>query len=204
MDYTIKHVTTEQELDNAIEFSRRTFGEHHTGLGSRESQKKSMLKHMERDNDLLLYAECNGEVMGMVFGYIGENKNMTVGIVAVDERLQSCGIAREMMMMLEKRAMSKGVVVIGLGAVQTAEGFYAKIGYTGSLLIQSKKHSIEELLSLNTAYPVNYTRVHEGTINQVNLALTEPDRDLQRKYETTLPGCYTQMMFWKKLQEVQA
>jgi GNAT superfamily N-acetyltransferase len=137
--------------------------------------------------------------MGMAFGSIGENGNMTVDTVAIDERLQGCGIAREMMMILEERAISKGVSVIGLGAVQSAEGFYSKIGYTGSLLIQSEKHSIEELLSLNTAYPVNYTRVHDGTINQINLALTEPDRDLQRKYETTLPGCYTQMMFWKKI-----
>ena len=199
MNYTIKHVTTEQELDNALEFSRKIFGEHHTGFGSREKQKAEMLKNMERNNDLLLYAELNSEVVGMVFGSIGADGNMTAAIVAVDERLRGQGVAREMMMLLEERAKAKGVPVIGLGAVQTAEGFYAKLGYTGSLLIQSKKHSIEELLALNTKYPVNYTRVHDGTINQVNLALTEADRDLQHMYETTLPGCYTQMMFWKKL-----
>jgi hypothetical protein len=104
-----------------------------------------------------------------------------------------------MILLLEERAKTHGVHVIGLGAVQSAEGFYAKIGYTGSLLIQSEKHSIDELLSLNTKYKVNYTRVHDGTINQVNLALTEADRELQRKYETELPGCYTQMMFWKNI-----
>ena len=199
MNYTIKHVTTEQELDNALEFSRRIFGEHHAGLGSRESQKEGMLTNRERNNDLLLFAECNGEVVGMAFSSIGENGNMTVDTVAVDERLQGHGVARKMMLMLEERAKAKGVSVIGLGAIQAAEGFYARLGYTGSLLIQSEKHSIEELLSLNTKYPVNYTRVHDGIINQVNLALTEPDRDLQRKYETTLPGCYTQMMFWKNI-----
>ena len=199
MDYKIKNITTAQELDDALEFSRKIFGEHHTGLGSREKQKNEMLKNMERNNDLLLFAEANGEVVGMVFGSIGADGNMTADIVAVDERLQGRGVAREMMLLLEKRAKTKGVPVIGLGAVQTAEGFYAKLGYTGSLLIQSEKHSIEELLSPNTKYPVNYTRVHDGTINQVNLALTEPDHEFQKFYETALPGCYTQMMFWKKI-----
>jgi len=199
MDYTIKHITTEQELDNALEFSRKIFGENETGLGSRENQKKNMLKNMEQNNDLLIFAETNGEIVGIVLGSIGADGNMTADTVAVDERLRGLGAAHEMMILLEERAKIKGVPVIGLGAVKTAEGFYAKLGYTGSLLIQSEKHSIEELLALNTKYQVNYTRVHDGTIKQVNLALTEPDREFQKYYETTLPGCYTQMMFWKKI-----
>jgi len=200
MDYTIKHITTEQELDNAIEFSLKIFGEQHTGLGNRKKTKEGYLKSMEHNPDLLLFAESNGEVMGIVFGSVpDENGNMAVSIVAVDERLQNRGVAREMMLLLEERAKAHGVHVIGLGAVQAAEGFYARLGYTGSLLIQSEKHSIEEMLALNTKYAVNYTRVHDGTINQVNLAITEADRELQRTYETTLPGCYTQMMFWKNI-----
>jgi len=198
MDYTIKHVTTEQELDDALAFARKIFGDN-AGLGSREESRKEWLGNMESNNDLLLYAESNGEVVGIVFGSIGDDGNMTAGIVAVDERLRNRGVAREMMLLLEERGQAHGVPLIALGAVQTAEVFYSKLGYTGSLLIQSEKHSIEELLALNTKYKVNYTRVHDGTINQINLALPEADRELQRKYETTLPGCNTQMMFWKNI-----
>lgn len=197
MEYTIKHVMTEKELDNALEFARRIFGEQY--VGSQERARSEWLVHMERNNDLLLYAESKGEVVGIVFGCIGDDGNMTAGVVAVDERLRNRGVAREMMMLLEERGKTHGVPLIALGAVQSAEGFYAKLGYTGSLLIQSEKHSIDELLSLNTKYKVNYTRVHNGTINQVNLALPEADRELQRKYETDLPGCYTQTMFWKNI-----
>ena len=198
MDYTIKHAATEQELDGALAFARKIFGDN-AGLGSREDSRKEWFGHMTRNNDLMLYAESDGEVVGIVFGSIGEDGNMTAGIVAVDERLRNRGVAREMMLMLEERGKAHGVPLIALGAVQTAEGFYSKLGYTGSLLIQSEKHSIEELLALNMKYKVNYARVHDGTINQVNLALPEADRELQCEYETTLPGCNTQMMFWKNI-----
>ena len=102
MDYTIKHVTTEQELDDALAFARRIFGDN-AGLVSREESRKEWYGHMERNNDLLLYAESDGEVVGIVFGSIGDDGNMTAGIVAVDERLRSRGVAREMMLLLEER-----------------------------------------------------------------------------------------------------
>jgi GNAT superfamily N-acetyltransferase len=194
MDCTIKHATTEQELDDALAFAREIFGEH-TSLGRRDE----WLGRMERNDDLLLYAESSGKVIGVVFGYIEDNGNMTAGIVAVDDRLRNRSVAREMMLLLEKRGKAYGVHLIALGAVQTAEGFYSKLGYTGSLLIQSEKHSIDELLSLNTKYKINYTRIHDGMINQVNLALPEVDRELQQKYETTLQGCNTQMIFRKNI-----
>jgi predicted N-acetyltransferase YhbS len=197
MDYIIKYVTTEQALDDALVFARNIFGEQ--SVGNQKQAKKKWRGHAERNNDLLLYAESNDEVVGIVFGFIGDDGNMTAGIVAVDERLRNRGVAHEMMLLLEERGKACGAPSIALGAVQAAEGFYAKLGYTGSLLIQSSKHSIDELLSLNTKYAVNYTRVHDGYINQVNLSITEADRELQREYETILPGCYTQMMFCKNL-----
>ena len=194
MDYKIKNVTTERNLDDTLAFARGVFGEH-IGIGHREE----WLDRMKYSNDLLLYAESSGKVVGVVFGYIENNGNMTAGIVAMDERIRNRGVAREMMLLLEERAKVHDVHLIALGAVQTAEGFYAKLGYTGSLLIQSEKHSIGELLSLNMRYEVRYTNVYDGKINQVCLVMPEADRELQRKYETTLPGCNTQMMFWKNI-----
>ncbi len=194
MDYIIKHVKSVRELNDTLVFARRIFGEY-PGIGYRTK----WIDRIERDGDLMLCAESNGEIVGSIFGFIEDNGNLTADFVAVDERLRKRGIAREMMMLLEEHAKTRGIHLIALGSVQTAEGFYTKCGYTGSLLIQSEKHSIDELLSLNTKYRVNYTRVHDGTINQVNLALSAPDRELQRKYETELSGCHTQMMFWKNI-----
>lgn len=197
MDYIIKHVKNEQELDGSLAFAREIFGEQY--VRRQELAREEWLGHMERNNDLLLYAQASGEVVAIVFGFIEVNGNATAGIVAVDERLRKRGVAYEMMSLLEERAKNHGAHLIALGALQTAEGFYTKLGYTGSLLIQSEKHCIDELLSVNTKYKVNYTRVYEDTINQVNLALPDADHELQDKYETELLGCHTQMMFWKNI-----
>lgn len=103
------------------------------------------------------------------------------------------------MLLLEKRAIAHGVHSLSLGAVESAEGFYEKLGYTGTLLIQSEKHNVDELLSLDTVYAVRFTNVYEGSVNQVCLELPEADRALQRQYEDTFDGCHTQMMFWKEI-----
>ena len=198
MNFTIQHVTTERELDNTLAFDEKVFGlpsERHNPAYSREK----WLERMKTHGDLMLCAQSGGEVVGIVFGRIENEKSITVGPVAVDKRYRKRGLARELMLSLEKRALAHGIHHLGLGAVESAEGFYAKLGYTGSLLVQSEKHSIDELLALNTTYRVIRTNVYDGVVNQVYLDLPAPDRKLQRKYETALPGCHTQMAFGKNI-----
>lgn len=86
-----------------------------------------------------------------------------------------------------------------LASVETAEGFYQRLGYTGQLLIQSEKHTVDELIALNPGCPVVFTNVYGGKINQLCLRLDTPDRELQKLYESSLDGCSTQTMFWKKI-----
>ena len=198
MDYTIKHVTNEQELDKALAFDSKVFGipsERHSPAYSREK----WLLRMKTHNDLMLFAESGGEVIAIVFGRVENERSITVGPVAVDERYRKHGIARELMVLLEARSRGHGIHHLGLGAVESAEGFYQKLGFTGTLLIQSEKHDIDELLSLNDKYRVINTNVYDGTVNQVFLDLPAPDREFQRKYETILPGCHTQMVFGKTI-----
>ena len=199
MEYTIKHIATERELDDALAFEKKVFGV----AGERHSPAYSREKWLERMrspyNDMMLYAEIGGEVIGVVFGRIEEGGNATVGPVAVDERFRKHGVARELMLTLERRALGHGIHNLALGAAESAEGFYQKLGYAGFLLVQSEKHSVGELLALNTEHSVRYTNVYDGTVSQVGLDLSIPDRALQRRYETELPGCHTQMVFSKMI-----
>ena len=199
MHYTTNHVTTERELDETLAFSEKIFGtpiEHNSPAYAREKWLERMATG---HGDLMLYAQSHGEVIGIVFGRLENEHSVTVGPVAVDARFRQHGIAQTLMRVLEERARDHGIHHLGLGAVEGAEGFYQKLGYTGVLLIQSEKHSVEELLALNTEYPVESTNVYEGTVNQVRLELSTPDRELQRKYEHTFPGCHTMMAFGKTI-----
>ena len=198
MAYTIKHVATEKELDAALTFAKRIFN-NAPWLDSPPYSRQDWLERMNTHGDLMLYAESGVEVIGIVFGRIENGNSVTVGPVAVDQRSRKHGIARELMLLLEENALGHGIHHLALGAAESAEGFYQKLGYTGTLLIQSEKHSIDELLALNDQYRVINTGVYDGTVNQVYLDLPAPDRELQRKYENTLPGCHTQMVFGKTI-----
>jgi len=199
MDYTIRHVTTVKELDDALAFEKKVFGLPSERNSPAYSRVK-WLERMEKFGDLMLYAESEGEVIGIVFGRIENASSITVGPVAVDERFRKMGVARELMLLLEKRALGHGIHNLALGSVEGAEGFYEKLGYNGVLLVQSEKHSIEELLAVNDKYPVKGTNIYEGTVSQVFIELPALDREFQRFYESSLPGCNTQMAFGKHIQ----
>jgi GNAT superfamily N-acetyltransferase len=198
MKYDIHYIKTEQELDAALAHTLKIFDQPN-GHSIAANEREKWLERMASAGDLMLYAESDGEVIAIVFGMIENNASITVGIVAVDERFRKKGIGQELMLLLEKRALERGIHSLYLGAAESAEGFYEKLGYTGTLLIQSERHSVEELLSFNTQYPVVATNVYEGTINQIYLDLKKADRALQRRYERELPGCGTQMVFGKNI-----
>jgi GNAT superfamily N-acetyltransferase len=197
MNYTIKNVTSEYELERVLAFAQRVFGKNKPGLEVQSRNK--WLERMNVHPELMLFAEANGEVISIVLSFLESNGNITIGIVATDERYRKHGIARELMLLIEKRAKALGVHLLALGSTETAEGFYAKLGYTGQLLIQSQKHTIDELLSQNPGYPIAFTNIYDGTVNQVCLKLPQADRALQKLYETTFDDCYTQTMFWKTI-----
>ncbi len=147
----------------------------------------------------MLYATIDNKIIGFAFGRVDINDTITIGPVGVDSNYRNMGIAKEMVLEIEKNAITHNIYSIILGAVESAEGFYAKLDYKGSLLIQSQIHSMEELLSLNNKYNIEFTNIYDGKVNQLCLELEKPDRELQKEYEIKLNGSYTQMIFSKTL-----
>ena len=121
----IKNITTEEELDRALAFDKKVFDIPSDGQSSAYSRMNWLIR-MKTHADLLLYAQSYGEVVGIVFGRVENAKSITVGPVAVDERFRRQGIAREMMLLLEKRAQGHGIHNLVLGSVENAEGFTEK------------------------------------------------------------------------------
>ena len=154
------------------------------------------IEKMNERPELMLYAKDGATICGSVFAY-GDKDGLVIGHCGVHSAYRGQGVGSALMVEVERRAEDLGCHSITLGSLEAAEGFYEKLGYTGSLLIQSEEHSIDELKSLNERHEVISTNVYDGTVNQVWLRLPKVDRDLQRKYEETLPGCNTQMTFGK-------
>ncbi len=148
--------------------------------------------------ELLLYAKDGDVICGSVFAWV-DNDGVTVAHCCVDKAYRGKGIGKALMHEIENRIKDLGYSSITLGSVEGAEGFYEKLGYMGLLLVQSEKHSVDELKSFNEKYEVVYTNVYEGTVNQVCLRVPSIDREFQRKYEKAFPGCYTQMIYSKVL-----
>lgn len=147
--------------------------------------------------ELLLYARDGDVVCGSVFAWAEGNGSVTIAHCCVDEAYRDRGIGKALMLEAERRIRALGYRGIALGALEGAERFYEKLGYSGSLLVQSEKHSIEELKSLSQGYEVTGTNVWEGKINQVSLRVRTVDREIQRRYEQAFPGCSTQMVYGK-------
>lgn len=198
MDYTVWHVTTEDELDAALALEKRVFG-FASELRNSDYSREKWLERMTSHGDLMIFAKSNNEIIGIVFGRVESNGSITIGPVVVDERFRKHGIAEKLMLSLEVQALSHGIHHLALGSMESAEGFYEKLGYKGILLIQSQEHSIDEMLALNSKYKVIRINVYDGTVNQIYLELPVPDRDFQRNYENAFSNCHTQMVFSKTI-----
>lgn len=194
MKYTITYAKTKEELDLLLDFGEEILG------GNQEIYDRAVWgTYVEKCPELLIYAESDHEVMGCCLSHLEENGNITVGIVAVKEQYRKKGIAKTLMLEVEREAIKHGVHLLALASAETAEEFYAKLGYTRQLLIQSQKYTIEELLTLNPDCHVEFTNVYDGKINQVCLKLEKPDGELQQKYESTFHGCNTTTLCWKTI-----
>lgn len=147
--------------------------------------------------ELLLYAKDGDTVCGSVFAW-NDNGGITVAHCGIDNAYQKRGLGRKLMLEIEKRVKAFRFNGIALGSVEDAEAFYEKLGYTGTLLVQSEKDSIEELRSLNTKYEITGTHIYDGTINQVYINLPVSDRELQNKYKEIFPESWTQMVYCKR------
>lgn len=193
----IETVGNADDLDSVLHLTWEVLPQLAGGGPEAKYSREFWIQRMGEVPELLLYARDGGFICGSVFGWV-ENGTVTIGHCWVDSRSRGKGVGRALMLEAERRARDLGCRGVALGAVASAEGFYARLGYTGTLLVQSEEHSTEELLTLNTRYRVLYTNVYDGTVNQVCLQLPSGDRELQQEYEKAFPGCSTQMVFGKE------
>ena len=198
----IDNVKNIDELNAVLETVKKIFPDSSIDYdGEGKYSRKFWIEQLNKLPELLLYAKSDDKICASVFAW-EDNNSITVAHCGVLEEYHRKGIGKALVLEIEKRIKNLGYDSIALGSVENVEKFYEKLGYIGSLLIQSDSHSIETLKAFNERgknYKILWTNLYEGTISQICLKVPVADRELQKKYENTFDNCWTQMIYGKKL-----
>lgn len=193
----IENVKNTKELDYVLAFIR-TF---YPTIYSEEGSYDYWVKMIDEMPELLLYVKDGDKICGSAFACEG-NVGITISHDSILEEYKSQGIHEMLMVEIEKRAKKFGYHLITLGITDGEEAFYANLGYTASLLIQSGAHSIEELENFNKNnknYEVLWTNLYDGEINQICLRTPIGDKELPQKYKQAFDQCWTQTIVQKNI-----
>jgi ribosomal protein S18 acetylase RimI-like enzyme len=97
----------------------------------RSDQPEEIAKKLQRDPDLFLVAECDGQIVGSIIGGFDGRRGMMYHL-AVQSEYRQRGIASQLMDELEQRLRQKGCLKYYLLVTkdnQTAIEFYEKRGW---------------------------------------------------------------------------
>ena len=225
----IDNVKTIEELDNVLAFAKAYYLSVLPNYGGEdESQPYSRqfwTTEWKYNPGLLLSAKENGQIVGFVFGHAAHDEMasenwellesngqkpgkqpdgrgiVTLGGNGVAARYKSTGLHEALFVEMEKRTKQLGYQSIMTGIFDGQETFFAKMGYTARVLVQSQKHSIEELKAFNEqyyGYEVTATSIYDGHINQIWLNASLLDKGLRNKFEQEIGDCWVQVIVNKE------
>ena len=200
----IKSVNDLSELNDVLSYANSLYPYLSFKFGDEGNDKYSFrfwLEQWRKAPELLLYAEDDGQICGAILGWM-DGQFVTAAADGVSESFKSNGLHEAMFIELEKRAKALGCKGIALGIDEGAEELYAGMGYIGKTLIQSEKHSVDDLRRLCEQYD-NYeitgTNVFEGNVNQIWVEASLLDRDLKKRFETDIGDCSVQVVAIKNI-----
>lgn len=113
----------------------------------RSDSKDEIAKKLQRDADLFLVAECNGEIIGSVLGGYDGRRGMVYHL-AVAREYRNRGVGTALMEMLEKKLRVKGCLryyLLVTSDNSEAREFYEKRGWNQlDLYVYGKDLDIQE------------------------------------------------------------
>ena len=193
----IENVKTVEELNELVDFFKKVYPK-------LPFDKQGWTERWSKTPELLLYARDNNKICAAALAGTSEGEKHFVVDEGILEDYWSTGIFEALFIELEKRAKKLGYTNIFVAIAEGQEEFYAKLGYTGQMLIQSEKHSIDDLKNFlaslnNKNAEFSHDRIHDGYINQIWLNVSILDKDLKRQFEQELGDCWTQIIVGKSI-----
>ena len=202
-DMLIENVKNLEELDAVLSFCKIIYPDV-TFMGADGDEKYSRnfwITQWNKNPELLLFVKDGSRVCGIAIGW-ADGQTVTVAMDGVAEDHAGSGIHEALFVEIEKRAKAVNYKGVGLGISECEEEFYAKMGYTGKMLIQSEKYSVDELKTFNEQhgnYEITGTNVYEGYVNQIWLNVSLLDKTLKRTYEKEIGDCWIQIIVGKEI-----
>ena len=199
----IANVKTIEELYEIGEFFKTVYPNHDFS-SSIQNWTERWTDNFNRNPELLLYARDGDKICAAALTGFGEGEKHCVVDEGVLDGYWNTGIFEALFIELEKRAKKLGITNIFIAIGESQEEFYAKLGYTGQMLIQSEKHSVDDLKNFlaglnNKNAEFSHDRIHDGYINQIWLNVPIMDKNLKKQFEEVLGDCWTQIIVGKAL-----
>ena len=133
MAYEIRPIASLEELEVALEIISAQSAD---AVRPDERRFRDALQRFPRYRDVMLVAVAEGRIVGGVIGYGPADGPVTgfsllVKALGVAAAHRGTGLGRRLMAEVEAAAAAMGAVEVHLGAVPSARGFYARLGYDG-------------------------------------------------------------------------
>ena len=202
----IENVKSTEELSELLETARLHYNPERIDFdGDGLYSRKFWIEQFEKNPELLLYVKDSekNKICAAAGGW-ADGGNVTIGMDFAVKGYENKGIHEALLIELEKRASKLGFKGVACGIEDGQEEFYAKLGYTGNMLIQSEKHTVGELLKHleildKKNYEIKGTNIYDGYIKQLWLNISILDKEIKKAYEEILGDCWTQIIVGKKL-----
>lgn len=172
------------------------------GLKLPESHPRDLnyyIKVFKKSPDLLIIAKDKEKIAGALFGSFQGKDGALIGELFVAKQYRKKGVGSSLLKKFEENVKNIGKKSILLGALEYAEKFYLKNGYSPRLFIELLNNDRKKKESIRS-YIREYKIIWENNAfnYKVILETNRIDKRLQKDIESKF-RCSTQYLFYKDL-----
>jgi len=193
MSISIKTPNTESEVIEAYNFVKDI-------LKLPEDHPRNLHFYINvfyKEPKYIVIAKEKDEVVGAVLSSEQDENTLLVGELAVDQKVRKIGLGSKLMNEIEQSARILKKKQVLLGALNTAEKFYMKIGYVPKLFVQlSGNNRLDEIKS-HISDKIEWENTGDG-FSKVIVDTKGVNKKLQRNIQEEL-NAHTQYLFSKNL-----
>jgi len=145
----------------------------------------------------IVIAKNENEIIGAILSSDENEDTLLIGELAVDEKYRKAGVGTSLVKQLEQNSIKLNKKEISLGAQETSENFYLKMGYTPRLFIQLTGNNRLDEIKKYIPNRIVWENTGDG-FSKVIVETKGIDKKLQKSISEKT-GAHTQYLFIKSV-----